>query len=156
MPPIARRGNRAVVAAEHRRYCYTRRLEGHSIRAIAQLATDHFERSISKSQVQRLISEEITDRTAELGEQVRQQEVDRLDRYALLAEEVIKASIVYDPETGEKIAQDAERTSLQALDRLIRISERRAKLLGLDAPTQIQNELSLRYSVDGIDLKQLQ
>lgn len=44
---------------------------------------------------------------------------------------------------------------LQAVDRLLRIAERRAKLLGLDAPTRAEVGGKLTYEVVGVDLDQL-
>jgi hypothetical protein len=46
---------------------------------------------------------------------------------------------------------------LAAVDRLLKVQERRAKLLGLDVPVKRQVEVDggLRYEVVGVDLDQL-
>jgi hypothetical protein len=49
----------------------------------------------------------------------------------------------------EEILDDAP--VLQAVDRLLRIAERRAKLLGLDAPTRAEVGGQLTYQVVGVD-----
>jgi hypothetical protein len=54
---------------------------------------------------------------------------------------------------GETLADDGP--VLQAIDRLIRISERRAKLRGLDAPVTGQAGATVRYELVGVDPEQL-
>lgn len=44
---------------------------------------------------------------------------------------------------------------LQAVETLRRLSERRAKLLGLDAPTRIESDGELRVVVEGVDVDEL-
>jgi hypothetical protein len=44
---------------------------------------------------------------------------------------------------------------LQAIDRLVRISESRRKLLGLDQPVKAQVSGGLTYEVVGVDMEQL-
>lgn len=44
--------------------------------------------------------------------------------------------IITDPETGEPLRDDGP--VLAAVDRIVRIGERRCKLLGLDAPTRVE------------------
>ena len=44
---------------------------------------------------------------------------------------------------------------LLAIDRLLRIGERRAKLLGLDTPMPAQAGVAVRYEVVGVDIGQL-
>jgi hypothetical protein len=79
---------------------------------------------------------------AEAGEDVRRIELERLDRMwesALAIAErfhvvVSNGRVVYD---GERPVED-DMPALQAIDRLLRIQERRARLLGLDAPTKTE------------------
>jgi len=61
--------------------------------------------------------------------------------------------IVRDPETGEALVDDAP--VLAANDRLLRIQERRAKLLGIEAPQQIITDATVRYEVVDIDTDKL-
>lgn len=44
---------------------------------------------------------------------------------------------------------------LQALDRLLKVAQRRAALLGLDAPTKVETDGHVRYSIEGVDLEAL-
>jgi len=44
---------------------------------------------------------------------------------------------------------------LAANDRLLRIQERRAKLLGIEAPTQIVTDATVRYEIVGVDIDKL-
>ena len=49
---------------------------------------------------------------------------------------------------------DGARGVARAIDRLLRTGERRAKLLGLDAPAQAQAGVAVRYEVVGVDVAQ--
>jgi hypothetical protein len=73
-------------------------------------------------------------------EEVRKVEIERLDELAMRAKVIMlrrhyaisaNGRAAVHPETGEVLEDDGP--SLQALDRLLRIQERRARLLGLDA-----------------------
>jgi hypothetical protein len=44
---------------------------------------------------------------------------------------------------------------LAAVDRVIKLEERAAKLLGLDAPAKVQSEGTVRYSIDGVNPEDL-
>ncbi|MFI9235781.1 hypothetical protein [Streptomyces sp. NPDC053079] len=95
----------------------------------------------------------------EAADDVRQMELERLDRLARAAEEVMarqhatvsQGKIIY--EGGEPLIDDAP--VLQAIDRLLRIQERRARLLGLDAATKTQVSGGVRYEIVGVDMDQL-
>lgn len=97
----------------------------------------------------------------EPGEELLALELERLDRLARAAEEVLEAhhvkvaggEIVYD-EAGQPL--EDTRPVLEAIDRLLKIQERRARLLGLDAPVkqQITGKVAT-YRVEGVDLDAL-
>lgn len=108
-------------AYEERRVCYDLRLAGYSWERIAELASVEVGWKVSASTARRRIEEEGLARTQPAEEALRAQELDRLDRYLLECEDV-----------ASKAEKGSER--LAALDRALRIGERRAKLLGLDAP----------------------
>ncbi|MFF2228620.1 hypothetical protein ACFVV7_35470 [Streptomyces globisporus] len=82
----------------------------------------------------------LKDTVREAGKEVRSLELERLDRLEAAANEVLErqhitvshGKIVYHED--EPLPDDAP--SLQAIDRLLKIQERRARLLGLDAPTK--------------------
>ena len=97
----------------------------------------------------------------ESGEELLALELERLDRLARAAEEVLEAhhvkvaggEIVYD-EAGQPL--EDTKPVLEAIDRLLKIQERRARLLGLDAPVkqQITGKVAT-YRVEGVDLDAL-
>jgi hypothetical protein len=77
--------------------------------------------SVSKSRAWRIVGTALGDlvhRCAETAERVKQLELHRLDRY--------------------RLALDARRSDPRVVDSLIRISERTAKLHGLDAPQRVE------------------
>lgn len=95
----------------------------------------------------------------EPAEQVRKLELDRLDRLyeaaiSVLEREHVTVSqgkIIY---KGDAPLLD-DGPVLQAIDRLLRIQERRAKLLGLDAATKTEVSGGVKYEIVGIDMDQL-
>src|SRR5690606_5993712 len=74
----------------------------------------------------------------------REEELQRLDLLMTEAWAVLKRAhvtvshgrVIYDESTGQPLPDDGP--VLQAIDRILKIQERRAKLLGLDAPTKIE------------------
>jgi hypothetical protein len=100
--------------------------------------------------------------TREPAEELRALELQRLDRLARAAEEVLErrhvhvsgGNIVRDDETGESLEDDGP--TLQAIDRLLKIQARRAALLGLDSATKTEHSGQIvTYRIDGVDLDQL-
>ncbi|MCK9929447.1 hypothetical protein MXD62_20065 [Frankia sp. Mgl5] len=87
--------------------------------------------------------------------EVRQLELDRLDRMhvavmAVLEKQHVTVSngkVIY--LDGEPLEDDAP--VLQAVDRLLKIQDRRAKLLGLDAEQKVSVAGGVRYEIVGID-----
>lgn len=100
----------------------------------------------------------LTDIQAEAGNEVRAVELERLDRLAQCAQAILdrehfaystgSGKVITDPETGEKYIDEAP--ALAAMDRLLKIMDRRAKYLGLDAPTRANVEVT---TVDSFDAK---
>jgi len=68
----------------------------------------------------------------EPADELRQLEVERLDRLLTA------------------VWRSAMGGNLGAVDRVLRVAERRARLLGLDAPTKIETEGAVRYQIVGI------
>lgn len=105
--------------------------------------------------VQRAIKEILQ----EPAEEVRQLELQRLDNmYASVVEvmerqhfTVSNGRIIYH---GDSPLPD-DSPVLQAVDRLLKIQERRSKLLGLDAAQKTQVSGGVRYEVVGVDLDKL-
>lgn len=86
----------------------------------------------------------LADTVQESNDEVRQQEADRLDELARRALRVIvtphyKVSgryVVKDPETGKPLIDDAP--VLNGINTLLKIMERRAELLGLNAVVKVE------------------
>lgn len=116
-------------------YFHEARLSGFTYEQIASLASTHFGRPISARKVATRLNLYRTERIAEDREQLRQIEADRLDRMMTKLDKLLDGREVKDRETGEVIAVDHE-DQLKAVTAIIRISERRSKLLGLDAPVE--------------------
>jgi hypothetical protein len=111
------------------------RRAGHSYRAIASLL------SISKSRAHELVSEGLEDAREQIA----------AASSALLVEEVSRLDGML-----KKVYPAAEGGDLQAVDRVIKIIERRAKLLGIEAPVRIETtgrdgapiEVSSKQTID--------
>ena len=96
----------------------------------------------------------------EPAEQARQFELDRLDRMYRKIEQILEADhivvqhgkVVYD-ETGEPLPDHDPR--MRAVATLLKIQERRSKLLGLDAASKMQLEGGVRYEIVGVDINKL-
>jgi hypothetical protein len=117
-----------VVLAEQKAECYRLKLRGHTIRQIAdELAVSHPEWDLSRSTVQRRIQDECTERVNPLVEELRQQQVDRLESYIqALHEQIDKGG----------------RGLPRVIEVAIKTDERLAKLLGLDAPQQVETTVT--------------
>ena len=112
----------AVIADEQIR-CYQLRLMGHSIRRISELlAAEGI--SLSPATVHRRVTAEIKSRVEPLVEEYIAMELDKLD--------VMETYLQPRVESGDDKAVNAR----------LRIMERRAKLLGLDAPERLDMRLS--------------
>jgi len=111
-PSPSRKNNTAEIV-EQQKKCYDLRLSGHSIRAIAEKL------DIPRATVQRRLDAECEAQVTPGAEAVRKMELDRLDKWMLALENRIL---------------DGDH---QAITTAIKVAERRAKYLGLDAPTQI-------------------
>lgn len=131
--------------AEQQAEAYRLRLRGHSLRAIGGIM------GFSHETARRLVQVEAEKLTLPLADELRKQQLERLNDARLAVLAVLERKHVHisegrvvrdkDPETGlvgEPIEDDAP--VLQAVDRLVKIEDRIAKLLGLDAP--VQSEIS--------------
>jgi hypothetical protein len=110
--------NTATVAEEQVR-CYELRLTGMSLDRIAK------ETRLSKGTVHNRIQAEIAARVLPLADEVRKMELDRLDRWL----EKLDAQI-QDDEAAGRVARNIEVA--------VKVAERRAKLLGIDAPEKVE------------------
>lgn len=107
------RSNNADLA-EKQVEAYNLRLRGHSLRDIGKLM------GVSHTAVANWIKAECEERVLPLADEVRKQEIDRFDNWLLkLAEQI---------DEGKQVARNIEVA--------VKVSERRARLLGADAPLQ--------------------
>jgi hypothetical protein len=132
--------------AEEQRICYELRLRGLSIRQIQEHVHDHLGWNLSKSTVARRITCEIKETVQPLADEVRALELDRLDQLQQVALGVMGADhplvsegrvVRIEQEDGTKVPLQDHGPVLAAMDRFLKIQDRRAKLLGLDAPTRV-------------------
>lgn len=148
-----RRRNSAKSAEEAVR-CFELRLDGLTFSAIGA------EVGLAVSTVHARIEAHIAERVNPLADELRAIELDRLDRaivrvFEVLAKThvVVQNGKVVTGADGRPLVDDMP--ALQAIDRLIRISERRCKMLGLDAPTPLKADVTL-HQVDPRDLELMQ
>lgn len=103
--------------AEKQVRAYELKLKGHSLRDIARIMTGEGTK-VSHQTVANLIKLECDARVLPLADEVRKQEIDRFDNWLLkLAEQI---------DEGKQVARNIEVA--------VKVSERRAKLLGADSP----------------------
>lgn len=156
MPPS--RVNRSKIV-EEQVWCHHQRLRGLTIRQIADLSESEspIKRRMSISTVHERINAELAARPSASAAQLRELELSKLDKYEAKLSEVLERNhvklsagdIARDSETGEALIDDAP--IMAAVRELNRISERRAKLLGIEAPQQIVSDATIRYEVVGVD-----
>jgi DNA-binding Lrp family transcriptional regulator len=116
-----------VVIAEEQLRCWQLSLAGHAYRQIAE------ELGISLATVSRRINGYLKDRVQPEIDALVATEIDRFDRYLVKLDEQIQA--------GKAVARNVEVA--------VKVSESRRKLLGIDAPTQIEATV---HQVDSTDL----
>jgi hypothetical protein len=156
------RATRAQVAARRTKACDLR-TAGYSWEDIAA-ALGYTTRGAACQDVGRAYTANRED-AQEAAESLRDQELVRLDALWRHAWEVMKRPhlhisagkvvVIEDQQTGEEITLYNDKPGLEAIDRLLRIAERRATLLGLDAPTKISTDGQVRYIIEGVDLDKL-
>jgi hypothetical protein len=148
-------GDSNAQRSAQRSQAYELRLRGRTIRQIAD------DMGISSSKVHVLLREEIREREDPLIEKVRQFELDRLDGYMQACMHVldnpgsIEMVAHWDGsyelnDKGEPFKKITmvpvvivdDRKILAAIDRLVKISESRRKLLGVDAPIRTHVEVT--------------
>lgn len=104
------------MVAEEQIECYELRLKGLSFQAISTAT------GLSVGTVYNRVKSEIDARVLPLAEEVRKMELDRLDRYLVRLDEQIEA--------GRSVARNVEVA--------VKVSERRSKYLGVDAPEKVE------------------
>jgi hypothetical protein len=158
-------GQTGAGRTEQRVQAYDLRLGGLTLRQIGERM------GVSHGTVQNLLREEIANRLDPLKDQYLQYELDRLDHMqqavlAVLQQPWTVVTVAY--ETGEidddgkpewglrNIAIPDDRKILGAVDRLVRISESRRKLCGLDAPVKVQADVQVTETTqEDLELQEL-
>lgn len=145
----ASRAKRATVA-ERRAKAVELRLTGTSYEAIAK-ELGYSSRGAACQDIGRALEANLAEQRISV-EALRQEELQRLDELLAEAWRVLKRQhvtvshgrVIYDEESGEKLLDDGP--VLQAIDRILKIQERRSKFLGLDAPTKVE-----AITIDALD-----
>lgn len=113
--------------------------------------------------VGRLLAERI-EAQALAADQLREVELDRLDAlyrkvWEVLEREHVTVSggkvVMVEDGSGEMLTLRDDGPTLAAVDRLLKIGERRAKLLGLDSEVKVDAGVTVRYEVTGVDMDAL-
>lgn len=145
----ASRAKRADTA-QRRRQAIDMRMAGHSYQRIAD-ELGYTSRGAACQDITRALEQAVAEQVISV-EAYREEELQRLDALLTEAWAVLKrdhltvshGKVVYDDSTGKPILDDGP--TLAAIDRILKIQERRAKYLGLDAPTRVE-----AITVDAID-----
>lgn len=149
--------SKTVVQARHHEegaYFHEAALSGHSANAIALLASARFGYLISGEKVRRRLRDDrrefLQQDPAQIDE-LRQIEAERLDRYLVALDTVVLTppSIPVADKEGNVYEYKDTELQLKAIDRALKISAQRAKLLGLDAP--VKSEVTVTVVDDGTD-----
>lgn len=145
--PTHQRANRARVGEQAAR-AYELRLTGMTLAAIAK------EMGLSVGTVHARIEAHLAGHVDPLADEYRRVELDRLDDLQRRAYEVLDAKHLV-AQNGKVVEHEGaplrdHAPVLAAIDRLVRISERRAKLLGLDMPAKVSATVT---QADPKDLK---
>jgi len=95
--------------------------------------------------------DEVAKETFAKAAQLRELELARLDHLQREAERILRSKHVYVTQGGKIVYDGEERLNddaptMQAINTVLRIMERRAKLLGLDQPTKIEQSGSLEVT----------
>ena len=178
------RGPKAITSAtsskqtERRAEVLRLRLDGHTLQAIGDRL------GIRADSVHDIITRALRDMTQEPAEQLLGIELARLDSLYVEAMNVLRSftpllhngkivqipvidrngEIVKDPDTGHPLTCIAEDKAarLAAIAAAVRVMERRAKLIGLDAPSRMQADFNITtdekkpYDLSRLDLTEVQ
>jgi len=119
------------------------------------------------SNVRRALAKHTERVTGEAAAELRQAQLEELDRLTSAATAVLEAKHVTisngrvvtlpGPDGAGSVPVEDDAPVLRAAETLLRIQERRSKLLGLDAPTRqdINQSAVVRYTVEGVAMERL-
>lgn len=141
---MPKKGKKAKVVSrqfEETIYFHEAALAGYTYVQIASLASARFGRQIGREVVRNRLRKYRAERIVEGVDELRGVEVDRLDRQLVALDKMILAP---DLETEVRedgktyVVVDNRKEKIAAITASLRIADRRAKLLGLDAPVQAE------------------
>lgn len=148
----------ADVAARRAKACQMRR-DGHTWQEIAD-TLGLGSRSEAYNDVARAL-DEARKELRESAEQFRELELERLDNLERTVREVLAKQHVHVSASGRVVKGDDGVTivddgpTLQAVDRLLKIAERRSRLLGLDSAQKVEHSGQVLYAVEGVNVEKL-
>jgi hypothetical protein len=119
--------------AEEQAACFEWKRKGLSVRAISQRV------GLPRSTVQDRLDSAYSELVMPVAAEVRLLELERLDSWLARLEELL--------DNGED--------PCRVIPVAVRVSERRARFLGLDAPVQVDARGELRITVESVDLEKL-
>lgn len=164
----AKRAIKRKQVAERRNQAIELRKQGRTFDEIAK-ALGYKTRSAAAQDVQRAMRQAVQ-QTNEAANELRQLELDRLDHLWREAWDVMQrphllvqggkpvvVEVEDDDGTVKTIRLQDDSPKLAAIQQLLRISERRARLLGIDQQVHIEAAgVSVRYEIVGVDMEALQ
>lgn len=125
-----------AVEAQEMEYLFELRLQGFSYREMAKMAEAHFGVKMSHETARRRVEKAIDERVRPQAEQYVEEELARLDRYLTKLE------------PGVAVGDE------KAVNAALRVSERRAKLLGLDQPVKVDAQV-VQVTQEDLELQEL-
>ncbi len=134
-PRVYRKQDGAQQAKEME-YLFELRLQGYSYREMAKMAEGHFGLKMSHETARQRVERAIDERVRPKAEQYVEEELARLDRYLTKLE------------AGVALGDE------KAVNAALRVSERRAKLLGLDQPVKADVQVT-QVTQEDLELQEL-
>lgn len=148
-------GPKKLTASERDAKMWQLRIQGCTQREIAE------QTGVTQGTVSQTLRAMLARREMHGGDMLRAWEVDKLDKLERELWEIYnRRHVTVAP--GGRVAQDRDGNDilddgpkLQAIDRLLKVAERRAKLLGIDSPQQVVAASTVRYEIVGVDMNAL-
>lgn len=141
------RFQRTLEATERGRDACRMRVEGMTLSEIGDVL------GITPTGVHNLIKQTLSRIPVEAVDELRKYEMEKLDRAEQAALEILRRrhEVVF---RGEETGIQDDGPALAALDRLLKISESRRRLLGIDAPVVVE-QLPVEIRINGINMTEV-
>lgn len=152
--PIKNPGKLAAIY-ERRKLAVRMRREGNSWAEIVA-ATGYTDVQQAQNDVSKYLKRQYTE-AAQEADMLRAQHAAHLAELKHTAQEIMDRMHIHITAGGQIAMYDGkpvrdDMPSLAALDRLLKIIEREAKMYGLDAPDKLQSEVKINYTIEGVDM----